>query len=293
MTEHLTEDLEEQATRRFCPWCGKPTNASGPYCGECGGALAGDTGAETNGTQEETNGSNGAQQPGYEAQTSAPAVPPYPYPGSYPVPAPQPSGNAGLIAALASAVLLAAGVIAAVVLLASSGGGSGPTIAPTRNAAAVSPVSTPPSGGGLAVGGAAKSSSPNSTPAPASASSSSSSSSSASTASVADAQSIQTAIQQHWALISQSNFAGAFAQMNPNDYDRSSWIQGEQASAPTSASVSVGQPTFSSATSANAPLLSLHTVSSDGCANWSGSYDMTKISGSWLISTANLTKQAC
>ncbi len=292
MTEHLTEDVREHTTRRFCQWCGKPTDASRPYCGECGRSLAGDVGAESNGQHEPTNGSASGPGHGYQAQAATPTGPPlYVYPGPYPVPSQDSNSNVGLIAGLVAAALLAAGVIAAIILLAASGGGSSPTVSTTRNAATVSPAITPPAGG-LAVGRTAKSSAPKGTPAPAT-TSSSSSSSSAPTASAADAQSIKSAVSQHWSLISQGNFAGAFAQMDPNDFDRGSWISGEQASAPISASVSVGQPTISSATSANVPLLSLHTVSSDGCANWSGSYDMTKISGSWLISAANLQKTAC
>jgi hypothetical protein len=101
-------------------------------------------------------------------------------------------------------------------------------------------------------------------------------------------------VDRHWSLINAGDFTSAFALFVPGSQgSESSWVAAHQQEAPISASVSLGDPTFNSATDATVPLLSLHTMSSDGCANWTGSYDVQKVNRQWLIGHANLQKQSC
>jgi hypothetical protein len=101
-------------------------------------------------------------------------------------------------------------------------------------------------------------------------------------------------VERHWGLINSGDFTGAFALFIPGSQGaESAWIAAHQQVAPISASISVGAPTFNSSTDATVALIGLHTQSSDGCANWSGSYDVQKINGQWLIGHASLQKQSC
>jgi hypothetical protein len=293
MTDRPLGSVEEPETRKFCPWCGSGVASPAGYCGDCGRPLT-DANGDNNGADDyQAAPAPAGTRSAFPTQPPPTAGYPYPYAPAYPAPIERRTQNVGLIVGLVAAVLLALGAIVAVVLVASAGGSSGPTIS-TASTAAVVPNSSSPAG-------TAPASNPGPSPVShASTSAATSFTTAASQAappsqsgSAADADSIRAVVQQHWALINSSNFDAAFGQMDPNDYVRSSWIQGEESDAPIQASVSVGQPTFSSSTSASVPVISLHTVASDGCADWSGSYGMEKINGAWLISNANLQKSAC
>ena len=74
----------------------------------------------------------------------------------------------------------------------------------------------------------------------------------------------------------------------------SDWLSSHQAEAPISVSnLSVGSPTMNSATDATVPLNSLTTSASDGCMNWSGSYDVIKVGDQWFMHQANINGTKC
>jgi hypothetical protein len=76
---------------------------------------------------------------------------------------------------------------------------------------------------------------------------------------------------------------------------QATWIADKNRDRPAVSNLDVGTADMHSATSATVPLLSLHTVGLEApqCHNWSGSYDVTKVNGTWLISQANLSGSTC
>lgn len=301
MIEDQVTDAAEPATAAFCRSCGARVPIASTFCGGCGQPLA----------------ASPADDP-----PSAPAAPPPLGPGSpppiYPAGAngylqmsypgqPQRRTNTGLIVGLVAAGFAAAGVIAIVILLATgSSSGAGPTITTATSAAApVTPV-TPSAGSTLAAGKGAGSATslvstgtprrhtkrkasgvtnPTTAPAPFV----------AAAASPVDIESARQVVARHWSLISSGDFAAAFALFVPGSQgSESGWISAHQEVAPISATVSVGTPTFSDPTDASVPLLSLRTAdATDGCASWTGSYDVRRVNGQWLIGKADLQKQSC
>jgi hypothetical protein len=96
-----------------------------------------------------------------------------------------------------------------------------------------------------------------------------------------------------WNLIGTEDFSAAAAKWAPGSLD-SGWIASHQQEAPiTVSNLSVGSPTLNSAGDATVPLLSLRTTASDGCKTWSGSYDVTKVNGQWLMNHANINPGSC
>ncbi len=286
---------------RYCEGCGAGTEPDARFCENCGKPLGTSSDAPTVsqaavGPEPET---------GQTAAVFPPIAPgqPYAYPVTYGEPQQGQGHSAGLIVGVAGASLVAMAAIATVVILVASGGrhGSSPTVSlATVAAAPISAAPEPPSaasegvntpdGGGLSQGGSAGTSSvstPSLTPSPAPSSSSQGATASASSASVS------SVIEQHWALISSGDFSGAFALLEPGTQDRGQWISSHQQTAPISATISLGTPTFNSSDSATVPIVSLHTQDSTGCNDWTGSYDMTKAGDQWTIAKANLNQHSC
>ena len=99
----------------------------------------------------------------------------------------------------------------------------------------------------------------------------------------------------HWTLIGQGNYAAAYALFVPGYQNQSTWLADKNQDQPAVSNLVVGAADMHSATSATVPLVSLHTVGQESpqCHNWSGSYDLVKEGGNWLISQANLSGTVC
>jgi hypothetical protein len=52
-------------------------------------------------------------------------------------------------------------------------------------------------------------------------------------------------------------------------------------------------PSVISPTTATASIDKMTTLDGEGCKSWSGSWGLSKISGQWRISQANITSAAC
>jgi hypothetical protein len=235
-----------------------------------------------------------APQISYAAPPAPPAGPPpvgYLYPQQ---PQPPSGNNKGLIIGLSAALLVAlAGVLVAVLLVA-GGSDNTPTVAavgPTTSVPApVSRVTTVIKTVHAKARKRAKK--PSSFSSPPSSRSTPIHRTVASASSATDKAEIRNVVEAHWADIERGNYSAAFGLLAPGSQSKSSWISEHQADALTSASISVGNPTVSGS-SATVPVLNLHTVADSGCFNWSGSYEMSKIGGSWRIGKAKISRSSC
>jgi hypothetical protein len=299
MIEDQVTDAAQPATAAFCRSCGAPVPVMSTFCGGCGQPLA----------------ASAADEPS-PAPAAPPPVGPGPLPPVYPAGLvgypqtfypghPQQRSNTGLIVGLVAAGFVAAGVIAVVILLATgSSSGAEPTITTATSAAApVAPSASSTLAASKGAGSLVSTGTPrNQTkregpglthsttgPAPVGAVTASPA------AGPADIESVRQVVMRHWSLINSGDFAAAFALFVPGSQgSESSWISAHQEVAPISATVSVGTPRFSDSTDATVPLLSLRTAdATDGCASWSGSYDVDKVNSQWLIGKADLQKQSC
>jgi hypothetical protein len=306
MTDHQVTDAAQPTTAAFCHSCGARITAQSTFCGSCGQPLGA---APDAGEPAQTQTGAGPAlppvaglPPGYPPAPYG--YPPAPYPGQ-----PQPQRtNTGLIVGLVAVGFAAVGAIAAVILLATgSSSGSGATIrTATSAAAAVTPGVVRPIAptGGTGSAGSLVPAAPKHKRRPAvAARSTATASATATTAPVApsptvgpaDIEAARQVVMHHWSFINSGDFSAAFALFVPGTQgSESSWVSSHQQEAPISASVSAGTPTFSDSTDANVPLLSLQTSDpTDGCSTWTGSYDVQKVSGQWLISKTDLQKQQC
>jgi hypothetical protein len=271
---------------RFCRWCGTQSSDAAEFCGECGKPLkdAQDT------SEQPTAQWMGGGQP--------PPPPPYVAPYAYGSPPDRGGTSTGLIIGLVFAVIAALGAVAAVVILASSGHSKGPTISTATNAAVTSPAGIsaghpkPASpgkrhkpkgnGGSLVLPAPPKPAAPSHpTPPPG--------------PTAADAAAARGVVFNHWTLIGEGNYEAAFTLFVSGYQSHDTWIADKNRDRPAVSNLSVGSADMHSATSATVPLLSLHTVGLEApqCHNWSGSYDVTKVNGTWLISQANLSGSSC
>ncbi len=281
---------------RFCRWCGARSKDAAQFCGECGKPLqdAHDTREYAPVGGEGESPSVPPPQPG-DGPTMAPPpqyVTPYPYP---PGP-PESSSNTGLLIGLIAAVIAALGAVAAVVILASGDSGKGPSLSTATNVAASTVATTSQAtnstpalkrhkhrgSGGLSL---LISPSPRTTPSPPPPPS----------ASPADAAAARDTVVSHWTLIGEGNYEAAFALFVQGYQSHDTWIADKNRDRPAVSNLVVGSADMHSATSATVPLVSLHTVGLEApqCHNWTGSYDLTKVNGKWLISQANLSGSTC
>jgi len=249
-------------------------------------------------------------QPGPDGypQYHQPAVPGYgpPVYGPPPVPVqqqPLPEGGGrgqrGLIIALAgviAALLLGAGVAVIMVVA----GRDKPTHA-ARASAATPPrtvttvirettVRAKPTRSHRSADSSRSASSSRSTGSSRSISSSRASTATASSPSVARAA-IKSMLQRHFANIRDGNYASAFGDLGASlGQSQSSWISDIKADGLYSFSLSVS-PQITSSTSAVASINSFHTeADASGCKNWSGSWNVVKSGGRWVISKSNLSQ---
>ncbi len=220
-----------------------------------------------------------------------PGYAPYPYAGE----PPSSGSHTGLLIALIAAVIAALGAVAAVVILASSGGSSGPTISTATNAAVQTVPTTPSTGGSNTRHARPHHRTQRVIPVPPPVRPTSTTAPPPPSASPADAAAARATVFNHWTLIGEGNYEAAYALFVSGYQNQSTWIADKNTDRPVVSNLVVGSADMHSATSATVPLVSLNTVGQQApqCHNWTGSYDLTKVGGSWLISQANLNGTTC
>jgi hypothetical protein len=312
-----------------CPNCGADLKGPARFCTDCGSPIADAPAGATPVQQpaapqipvdEQPTASYPQPQQGpYAGQPTAawdtqayaapPAPPVGPPPGVY-MPYPQPpqqpppsTGNRGLIVGLAGALAVAVAGIVAAVLLTSGGTDNTPTVAAAA-AAATQQAAAPTRTVVTIVEKAAKSKSTSSSTSTEKSSSlrspnrnvsRRSTSSAGATASSASVERVAVAqvVRAHWSNIESGNYAAAFSALAPGTQSQSSWISAHEQDGLTSASISLGTPTMTSATTATVPVLSLRTNAASGCNIWSGHYEMVNVGGSWKINKAKISNSSC
>jgi len=309
VAQPMPQSADSPPTDAFCSHCGSQALVNAAFCGNCGSRIF-----VTAPVSQPTADDRGSTMPpppagfthaagnGHGTAPFAPVMPVAAFPYQ---PAPPPSKtNAGLIAALVTAGITAVGAIVAVVLLA-SGGSSNTTTVSTAAAAASPPAAgarravipiTPAVVSSLPAARSPSKARPGArvTTTHVASASASVTSTSPTTASVADAQGVRQSVMREWAAINSQDYAAAYDLFVPGSLgSESAFISGHQQDGKINASVSVGSATFASSTSATVPVLSLTTNDSGGCKNWTGSYNVQKVAGQWLIDKANITSSAC
>jgi hypothetical protein len=251
------------------------------------------------------------QPPGYQPPPAYPnmqqfgGVPPPPgYPGAPPAPAPdprylapqpppaapQPKSSSALIAATALGVLALVG-IAIGIYLAVSGGSNTPTrllgapvlAGSSAPAGTGSSPSTTPSQPAAQTHHALPSTTPTvpvPTPTPR-------------TSTLVEARAVSNTIQRHFSLITEHQFAAAYALLAPNlQTGESSWISAHETDGIYNVDVTVN-PAVHSSSAATATIVKMTTLDGHGCKHWSGDWGLVKLDGRWRISESNLSSTTC
>jgi serine/threonine protein kinase len=111
-----------------------------------------------------------------------------------------------------------------------------------------------------------------------------------------DERAVVAAVRRHWRLLEAGQFGAAFDRFAPalrRAQGRSRWIAQQRRDALYAADVDVA-PAILSPTTATARIVRLRTnAARSGCHDWSGTYELQKISGTWRISKADLTSRKC
>jgi serine/threonine-protein kinase len=108
-----------------------------------------------------------------------------------------------------------------------------------------------------------------------------------------DAAAVEAAADGHWAAIASHDFNAAYGYFSSSTpFSRSSWIASHQRDKITSVDANwTAGPVHGNA--ATARVVSLQTVSRNGCQDWSGYYDMVKEGGEWKIADSHLSDSSC
>jgi hypothetical protein len=108
-----------------------------------------------------------------------------------------------------------------------------------------------------------------------------------------ETQAVADTIQRHFSLISEHHFSAAYALLAPNlQTGESSWVSAHREDGIYKVNVAVDAK-LSSADSATATIVKMTTLDGHGCKNWSGSWNLTKVSGQWRISEPNVSSTPC
>jgi hypothetical protein len=102
-------------------------------------------------------------------------------------------------------------------------------------------------------------------------------------------------VERYWRAIANHDFTAAYRDLAPgaNPQSQATFVSAERQSDIQSATFS-GDVTATSKTTATVAVDSLTTTdASYGCRIWSGSYQMTRLSGRWRIAQASITPSPC
>lgn len=297
-----------------CPSCGATIEPGAAFCAECGQRLSEPLTrpAETAQAGDVSHGPAPAEAPTAEYTRPPPHAPAPPAaPGAYGPPAPPPppppygtvvyqsppppSGhNAATYVALGVASVIAVAAVAVAIVLASSGGGGEPQPIGAAQVATTPPTVTivrePPARTRTSTGRSSASS--GGFVAPTTPRSTRRSSTSSPRLSASAAAEAENAVERHWRLIESGNYAAAYDLLAPGTQSRGPWIAEHVKDALSDVDLNV-DATVNSSTSATVRVLHLRTVANSGCNEWTGFYDMAKISGTWRIQKAKISNTPC
>lgn len=104
---------------------------------------------------------------------------------------------------------------------------------------------------------------------------------------------VESTIHQEFALISEHKFSAAYALLGPSlQTGEEGWVDSHRKNGIYNVNVATAA-TVNSPDSATASIIKMSTLDGEGCKSWSGSWGLTKISGQWRISEANITSTPC
>ncbi len=108
-----------------------------------------------------------------------------------------------------------------------------------------------------------------------------------------ETRAVADTIQRHFSLIGEHHFSAAYALLAPSlQTGESSWVAAHREDGIYKVNVAV-DASLSSPDSATARIVKMTTLDGHGCKSWSGSWNLTKISGSWRISESNISSTPC
>ncbi len=108
-----------------------------------------------------------------------------------------------------------------------------------------------------------------------------------------ETRAVADTIQRHFSLISEHHFSAAYALLAPSlQTGESSWVAAHREDGIYKVNVAVDAK-LSSSDSATATIVKMTTLDGHGCKSWSGSWNLTKIGGSWRIGESNISSTPC
>jgi hypothetical protein len=106
-------------------------------------------------------------------------------------------------------------------------------------------------------------------------------------------QEVKNTIQREFSLITEHKFSAAYALLAPSlQTGESGWVNAHRGEGIYNVSVATSA-TINSPDSATASITKMRTLDGEGCKNWTGSWNLTKIDGQWRINEANINAAPC
>lgn len=106
-------------------------------------------------------------------------------------------------------------------------------------------------------------------------------------------QEVENTIQREFSLITEHKFSAAYALLAPSQQTgESGWVDAHRGEGIYNVSVATSA-TINSPESATASIVKMRTLDGEGCKNWTGSWNLSKIDGQWRINEANINPEPC
>jgi len=110
---------------------------------------------------------------------------------------------------------------------------------------------------------------------------------------VGQQQDVESTIQSEFSLITEHKFSAAYALLAPSQQTgEAGWVDAHRGEGIYNVSVATNA-TINSPESATASIIKMRTLDGEGCKNWTGSWNLTKIDGQWRINEANINPEPC
>jgi hypothetical protein len=110
---------------------------------------------------------------------------------------------------------------------------------------------------------------------------------------VGQQQEVKNTIQREFSLITEHKFSAAYALLAPSQQTgEAGWVDAHRGEGIYNVSVATNA-TINSPESATASIVKMRTLDGEGCKNWTGSWNLTKIDGQWRINEANINSEPC
>jgi hypothetical protein len=110
---------------------------------------------------------------------------------------------------------------------------------------------------------------------------------------VGQQQAVKNTIQREFSLITEHKFSAAYALLAPSQQTgEAGWVDAHRGEGIYNVSVATSA-TINSPESATASIIKMRTLDGEGCKNWTGSWNLTKIDDQWRIDEANINPEPC